>query len=75
MTVLSIILIAITFLASILAFAIALAVWLAGDAPHDDTGKVTRGLISRMRLWFTMKPPKLTYRRDQNGRFRKTRRG
>ncbi len=53
----------------------ALLLWLSGDAPKEDTDiEHSRGLIRKMRRWFMKTTPKLTYRRDSKGRFRKMRR-
>jgi hypothetical protein len=54
-----------------------LAFLLAGEEPKDDRVQSnTRSptLARRMRAWLKRRPERLTYRRDERGRFRKVRR-
>jgi hypothetical protein len=54
-----------------------LAFLLAGEEPKDDRVQSnTRSptLARRMRAWLKCRPERLTYRRDERGRFRKVRR-
>ncbi|WP_338245006.1 hypothetical protein [Aurantiacibacter hainanensis] len=62
-------------LTGVLAFFVHWMFWSPGedDAPIHEPSN--RSIIVRMRKWFTRPTPKLEYRRDERGRFRKTWRG
>jgi len=51
--------------------------WVFHAPGEDDQVEARRSasLFSRMRNWFTRSTPKLSYRRDKSGRFRKIWRG
>lgn len=75
MALISFIMIAVAVIATLFALVLALVVWLSGDGVKDDTDGRPRRLFDRMRRWLTRSTPKLDYRRDKKGRFRKVRRG
>ena len=53
----------------------AFLLWLSEDGVKDDTQMKPEGLMRRLRVWLTRSTPRIAYRRDVKGRFRKVRKG
>ncbi len=53
----------------------AFLLWLSEDGVKDDTQMKPEGLMRRLRVWLTRPTPRIAYRRDVKGRFRKVRKG
>lgn len=49
--------------------------WAPGEDDGSQQDPTDNVLIARMRSWLRQSTPRLDYRRDKKGRFRKVRRG